>query len=156
MSDQESVEATETEAEATEQQTSEQETQEPARLPDDHPLVKTLSAQKEQIRELRGQIASRNEGEKTAEDRIAALERRAEEAERAALVSGLQAAYGITQEQAEGLSQVSNEDARKALAEGLAARSDDRKRNYVPREGSNPQSKDDPNREFLRRLVGQD
>jgi len=130
---------------------------EPMRLPDDHPLVTTLAAQKETIRDLKAQIETASSGSKTAEQRIADLEGRVQKAEHTALVKSVQAAHGISDEDADLFLTGSDKATLTKQAERLASKSPDRKQsNHVPREGNNPQSKPGPDREFLHAILGKD
>jgi hypothetical protein len=77
----------------------------PIQLPDDHPLVRTLAAQKEQIKELRtkaGRLDEIEEAQKSevqkALDRAEAAERRALAAETAHLKSSTAARHGVPEE----------------------------------------------------------
>lgn len=153
MTEQQQAEATET-APPAETQTTE-DTQ-PARLPDDHPLVKTLAAQKEAIRDLKAQVATASDGSRTAEERIAALEERAVKAERAALMKSVQAAHGITDEDAALFLTASDEETLKKQAERLAARNEQVKRNgnHVPREGTTPTATPNDERAAVQALFG--
>lgn len=129
----------------------------PIQLPDDHPLVTALATQKEAIRDLKSQLAAKQDGEKTAEERLKALEDRAVKAERSALIKSVQAKHGISDEDASlFLTGSSAEDLEKQAAR-LAARSDELKRNgnKVPKEGANPNpgvTGDEETREFARNL----
>lgn len=160
-----STEATETGAteststETTEQAAAGQTTteQKPAELPDDHPLVKTLAAQKDQIRELKAQIASGAEGTKTAEQRIASLEQRAQKAERAALVKSVQVQFDVSDEDAALFLTGTDEATLTKQAQRLAARVDEQKKTgpRVPKQGTQTQTKatgDDVMREAVRNL----
>lgn len=99
----------------------------PITLPDDHPLVKTLAAQKDEIRSLKEKAtrldeieeASKSEAQKQAE-RLAAAEKAAADAEARVTRRELALEYKLTSEDAALLDNVSDEDALKALAERLA------------------------------------
>lgn len=137
MSEQQATEATETEASTTDEQTEQATEQQPVTLPDDHPLVKAYTSQKDQIRELKAQVTSAGDGQKTAEERLAALEQRAVKAERAALIKSIQATHGISDEDAELFLTGDDAGALTKQAQRLAAREDERIKagNHVPAEG---------------------
>lgn len=134
----------------------------PVVLPDDHPLVKTLAAQKEEIKNLRGKAqqldaldqASKTEAQKAA-DRLAAVEAKALESERRALRFEIATEFKLDADQAKLLEHTPSEDGMRAIAAGLAAKDADRKKNgnHVPREGNTPTPPaDDPMRAFARGL----
>lgn len=94
-------------------------------------------------------------GEKaTAEERLATLERELETTKREALKRRVQAAHGISDEDADLFLTGEDEDTLAAQAKRLADRESERKKNgnVVPREGTTPQSVDDPMRAFARNL----
>ena len=76
----------------------------------------------------------------TAEERIAKLEQEIKASQHEALKRRVQAAHGISDEDADLFLTGSDEDTLTAQALRLAAREDERKRqgNHVPREGNNP------------------
>ena len=99
------TDATETEAVETAPQTTEPVPAGPVQLPDDHPLVKTLAAQKELIRDLKvkaGRLDEIEEAQKSelqkALDRADAAEKRAADAEIAHLRSSTAARYGVPED----------------------------------------------------------
>lgn len=99
-------------------------------------------------------LKAKAEGAKTAEDRITELEKSIEAANREALRRRVQAAHGISDEDADLFLTGTDEESLTAQAKRLADRLDERrkKNNVSPREGTNPQSTDDPMREFTRGL----
>lgn len=132
----------------------------PVQLPDDHPLVTTLAAQKEQIRELKERTqrlddleqANLTEQErvearvKAAEDRAAALEVRNNIAEVAI-------EYGLSKDDAGLLQGVSDIETMRQIAERLSERRPNRN-HYVPAEGTGTPPEPDERREFANFLVG--
>ena len=160
MSDQpQTAEATETDAEATEQQTDAQpkptETVDfwKAKAREQEKRAKTNADAAKRLAEI--EESQKSEAEKAA-DRIRALEEQLTAANRSALRFKVASKYGIGDEDADLFLTASDEETLTKQAERLAGRSDERKKqgNRVAREGSNPQSKDDPNRAFLREMVG--
>lgn len=134
----------------------------PVQLPDDHPLVKTLAAQKEQIKALKERAqqlddleeSQKSEADKTSE-RLIAAETRAVEAEARALRREVALEHKLSKDDAALLDAITDEDAMRALAGRLASMETDKKHgNYVPREGNNPQSKPDGRRAFADFLTG--
>jgi hypothetical protein len=128
-------------------------------LPDDHPLVKALAAQKEEIKTLKGKAqkldaleeASKTEAQKAA-DRLAAVEAKALEAERRALRFEIASEFKLSSDDAKLLEHVPSEDGMRAIAAGLAAQGAERKKNgnHVPREGATPPTPpDDPMRALV-------
>lgn len=82
----------------------------PIQLPDDHPLVKTLAAQKEALRELRTKAQKFDELEEAKKTELQKAQERAEAAEAALSKSALEAARatvalnkGLTESQAKRL-----------------------------------------------------
>lgn len=135
-------------------------------LPDDHPLVKTLAAQKVAIKELKAKASrldeieesQKSEAEKVA-DRLAKAD--AEVAGVPAKVCEALRAHlidlhpEIDPEKAELLLTATDPDLLLKQMAQLVDLSGKRK-NIVPREGRNPNpSPTDPSREFLRALNGQ-
>ena len=108
-------------------------------LPDDHPLVKTLEAQKEQIRKLKERAQKLDEleqeqmteAEKTAA-RLKAAEDRAAELEAANGRKDVVIEFGLSKEDAEILEDITDIDAMKRIAERLAAASEPVKRSPKP------------------------
>lgn len=99
-------------------------------------------------------------GEKaTADERIAALEKQVEQSNREAMKRRVQAAHGISDEDADLFLTGTDEEALLAQAKRLAGRESERKQtnNVVPREGANPkgEAKSDL-RSFTRGLFGGD
>ena len=160
MSDQGTAEATETGAEATEQQAGNEpkptETVDfwKAKAREQEKRAKENAQAAKRLSEI--EEANKSEAEKSA-DRIRALEEQLATAERSSLRFKVASKYGIGDEDADLFLTGSDEETLMKQAERLAVRSDERKKtsNRVPGEGTNPQPKDDPNREFLRQMVGQ-
>lgn len=136
---------------------------EPAQLPDDHPLVKTLAAQKDEIKTLRAKAhrldeiedAQKSEAQKAVE-RIAELEQQTAAARSDALRFKVAAKYGIGDEDADLFLMGADEATLTRQAERLAGRSDASKtRLRVPREGTPPGApKVDEERAAARKLFG--
>lgn len=104
-------------------------------------------------------LKAKAEGAKTADDRIAELEKSIEKANREALKRRVQAAHGISDEDADLFLTGADEDSLTAQAKRLADREAERKSkgNHVPREGETPKSKgNDDEREFVRKLFAAD
>lgn len=99
-------------------------------------------------------LKKKAEGAKTLEDRVAEMQQQIESSQREALRRRVQAAHGISDEDADLFLTGTDEDALTAQAKRLAERESERKKknNVSPREGTNPTAKDDPMREFSRRL----
>lgn len=93
---------------------------------------------------------------KTAEDRIADLEKRYLEAETRALRANIASEYGISAEDRDLFLTGSDEEALTAQAKRLAERESERKKrnNYAPAEGATPTPKQDERRAFADFLVG--
>lgn len=91
---------------------------------------------------------------KTAEERIAELEKSIESANREAMRRRVQAAHGISDEDADLFLTGADEDSLTAQAKRLADRESERKKqnNVSPREGNQPSAGTDPMREFARGL----
>lgn len=145
-------------------QVTEPETNETDQLPGDHPLVKTLAAQKAEIKDLKGKAAKlakieeeqKSEAEKAA-DRVSKAE-----AEAAAVPAKVAAAL---KEHLVALHQFDAEDSELFLTADepelllkqvsrLLDRSDKRRKNHVPREGANPQAAASEDTAFARDLLG--
>lgn len=131
-------------------------------LPDDHPLVKSLAAQKAEIKALKEKAARLDEIEaasKTAEqkaaEREAAAVKRAAEAEARAVRREVALEHKLSPGDAALLDSVVDEDAMRALAQRLA---DDKRKpnNYVPIEGTNQTPPADERLAFVRRLTGRE
>lgn len=157
MSEQ-NTEATETGAEGTEQQSQQQD------LPADHPLVKTLAAQKAAIKELKSKAsrldeleeAQKSEAEKVA-DRISKAEAEAASVPARvadALRSHLVALHNIDADDAELFLTATEPEVLLKQVARLVDSSDKRqKKNHVPREGANPSAPGSNDmREFARGL----
>lgn len=95
-------------------------------------------------------------GARTAEERITELERRYEEANREALRRRVQAAHGISDEDADLFLTGTDEESLTAQAKRLAERESQRKQqnNVSPREGTNPAPGQDQMREFVHNVFG--
>lgn len=113
---------------AVEQAATEQPAQvDPSKLPDDHPLVKTLAAQKDEIRALKDKAsrldelenASKSEAEKQAEA-LAAAQKSLAEAEAKVVRRELALEHKLSKDDAALLDTITDEDALKALAGRLA------------------------------------
>ena len=96
----------------------------PIQLPDDHPLVKTLAAQKEQIKELKGKASRLDEIEEAQKTELQKAIERAERAEQAAvdaeaarLKASIAAKHGVP----EALLAGSTEEALEESAQSLLA-----------------------------------
>lgn len=119
---------------------------------------------KERVQRERAKYADYNdlkakaEGAKTAEDRIADLEQQYKAAESRAMRASIASEYGIAAEDRDLFLTGEDEETLTAQAKRLADRESERKKrsNHVPGEGSNPATKDDPTKEFLRRATGRD
>lgn len=153
-----------TTAEVTEPVT-EDNTTDTVQLPDDHPLVKTLAAQKATIRELRAKASrldeieesQKSEAEKVADRlakadaEVAGIPSKVCDALRAHLIK----IHEIDQEDADLFLTATDPDLLLKQADRLVGQSGKRK-NVVPREGRNPNpAPADPSREFLRAINGQ-
>lgn len=90
----------------------------------------------------------------TAEERIARLEEQIKASEREAMRRRVQAAHGISDEDADLFLTATDEDTLTAQAKRLQAREEERKQNgnVVPSEGNNPEPGSDEMREFARKL----
>lgn len=121
-------------------QVAETATETPQQLPDDHPLVKTLAAQKEQIRELKERTQQLDELEQAnlteqekAEARVKAAEERAAELEIRNNIAEVAIEYGLTQEDAHLLKGVSDIETMRQIAERLAKQVADQAAPRAPR-----------------------
>lgn len=137
----------------------------PAQLPDDHPLVLSLAAQKSEIKALKEKAARLDQIEaanKTAEEkaaeREAAAEKRAIEAEARATRREVALDHRLSKEDAALLDDVVDEEAMRRLAARLASAAEDKRKpnNYVPLEGTNKTPPDDDRRAFVRKLTGRE
>ena len=100
-------------------------------------------------------LRAKAEGAKSTEDRVTELEKSLEAANREALRRRVQAAHGISDEDADLFLTGTDEESLTAQAKRLAAREDERKKknNVSPREGTNPNGGGtDEMREFTRGL----
>jgi hypothetical protein len=152
-------------AEGTEPVTEDTEHTEAEKFPADHPLVKTLAAQKAQLKELKAKAsrldeieeAQKSEAEKVA-DRLAKADAEvatvpAKVCE--ALKAHLIAIHEIAPEDAELFLTATDPETLLKQADRLVGQSGKRK-NIVPREGRNPNpAPTDPTRDFLRSINGQ-
>jgi chromosome segregation ATPase len=159
MSDVTTAEVTETVTEET--------TPDAPQLPADHPLVKTLAAQKAQLKELKAKASrldeieesQKSEAEKVADRlakadaEVAGIPSRVTEALKAHLVT----IHEIADEDAElFLTATEPETLLKQVDRLVAQQSSGKRKNHVPREGHTPSpAAADPTREFLRSINGQ-
>ena len=154
-----------TTAEVTELVTEDSITPDALQLPDDHPLVKTLAAQKSAIKELKAKAsrldeieeAQKSEAEKVADrlakadSEVAGIPSKVCEALKVHLI----AIHEIAPEDAELFLTATDPETLLKQADRLVGQSGKRK-NIVPREGRTPnQSLVDPTRDFLRSINGQ-
>ena len=95
---------------------------------------------------------------KTAEERIAALESEIQTTRRDAMRSRVQAAHGISDEDAALFLTGADEESLTAQAKRLAERDAERKKtnNVSPREGNNPASGESEERQFAQSLFSGD
>lgn len=100
------------------------------------------------------ELKAKAEGATTAEERIANLEKEIEATKREAMRRRVQAAHGITDEDADLFLTGTDEDTLTAQAKRLADRESERKKqgNHVPREGETKQPPADEMRSFTRDL----
>lgn len=140
-------------------------TEQALQLPDDHPLVKSLAAQKAEIKALKekaGRLDQLEEASKTAEqkaaDRAAAAELRASEAEARATRRDIAIEHKLSKDDAALLDDMKDEDAMRRLAIRLAKLAEEKPKggNYVSREGTNQTATTDERRAFLRQLTGRE
>ena len=96
--------------------------------------------------------ASKTEAEKVAE-RLAEVEKRATDAEARATRRDVALEFRLSKTDAGLLDAITDEKAMRSLAERLSSESD-KKRNHVPREGTNPEPKSDERRAFADFLTG--
>lgn len=101
-------------------------------------------------------LKAKAEASKTAEERIAGLEKQIKATEHEALRRRVQAKHGISDEDADLFLTGADEDALTAQAKRLADRESQRKKqgNRVPKEGASPTAKSGDEREFVRNLFG--
>jgi hypothetical protein len=97
--------------------------------------------------------ANKTEAQKAA-DRVAAAEQAASEARNEALRYKIATEFKLSEDDAKALEHVGSEDGMRLVAERLAARTDEQKKNgnHVPREGNNPKPGEDGMRAFTRNL----
>lgn len=134
-------------------------------LPDDHPLVKTLAAQKAQLKEYKAKAseldqireAQKSEAEKVADrlakadSEVAGIPSRVTEALKAHLVT----LHEIPDEDAELFLTATEPETLLKQVDRLVGQQGKRK-NIVPREGRTPNpAPADPTRDFLRTINGQ-
>lgn len=136
-------------------------TETPQQLPDDHPLVKTLAAQKEQIKTLKERAQRLDELEQAnlteqekAEARVKAAEERAAELELRNNIAEVAIEFGLSKEDAHLLKDVSSVEAMRSLAGRLAESSKEKRNHYVPTEGTGTPPPKDERREFANFLAG--
>lgn len=116
------------------------------RLKREREAVKTKYADYDALKAKAGQSA-------TLEERMAAMEKRAMDAEATALRSTVAAEFGITPEDRDLFLTASDADTLRAQAKRLAERETDRKKtNTVPAEGKTPTAGADEMRTFTRSL----
>lgn len=152
-------------AEGTEPVTEDTAHTEVEQYPADHPLVKTLAAQKAQLKEYKAKAsrldeieeAQKSEAEKVADRlakadaEVAGIPSRVCEALRTHLI----AIHEIAEEDAELFLTATDPETLLKQADRLVGQSGKRK-NIVPREGRTPNpAQIDPTREFLRSINGQ-
>lgn len=132
----------------------------PAQLPDDHPLVTALAAQKEQIRELKERTQRLDEIEQSnlteqekAESRVKAAEERASELEVRNNIAEVAIEYGLTKDDATLLQGVSDIETMRQIAERLSEPKTNRN-HYVSSEGTGTPPPPDDRREFANFLIG--
>lgn len=152
--------------EGAEQESAEREAVEHAKLPDDHPLVKTLNRLRDEIKSERADKAALTERVKAADDsksevekateRIAKLESDLAAARAEAERRSIQAKYAISDDDAELFLTASDRKTLERQAERLAERNEAsaRKPGISPREGKHPSPKADPLRELTRQVFG--
>lgn len=134
-------------------------------LPSDHPLVKTLAAQKAEIKDLKGKAARLSEIEEAqksdaekAADRISKAEAEAATVPAkvaVALKSHLVALHEISEEDAELFLTATDPDVLLKQVTRLVGQTGKRKNtNSVPREGATPEVSDTDEAAFARDLFG--
>jgi len=140
----------------------------PEQLPDDHPLVKTLAAQKATIKELKAKSARLDELEEAqktdaekAADRIAKAEAEAASVPSKvadALRVHLAELHGFDPEDVELFLTAADPELLMKQVARLAERTDARKpRNHVPTEGTSPEKPPESDEAaFMRSLFGND
>lgn len=137
-------------------------------LPDDHPLVKRLAAQKVQLKELKELRAAKarldeiEESQKTEAEKVADRLAKADAEVAAipakvceALKAHLIVLHSIDQEDAELFLTATDPDQLLKQVERLVTQSGKRNNNYVPREGRTPPTEPASDmRDFARNLFG--
>jgi hypothetical protein len=113
-------------------------------------------ANAEAAKRLQDLEESQKSEQQKAEDRITALEREIAESRLAASRAQIATQFKLSEKQAAALKYAPSEEAAREIAEGLAAESEERKKNgnHVPREGETPKPGADEGREFVRGLFG--
>lgn len=136
----------------------------PVELPADHPLVKTLAAQKAEIKALKEKAnrldeleSAQKSAEEKAAEREAAAEKRAADAEARAARREVALEHKLSTDDAALLDAVSDETAMRALAARLAKQAEGKtKSNHVPNEGKSQPASTDERRAFVRQLTGRE
>jgi len=152
-------------AEGTEPVTEDTEHTETEQFPADHPLVKTLAAQKAQLKELKAKASRLDEIEESQKSEAEKVADRLAKADAVvagvpsqvceALKAHLIAIHEIAAEDAELFLTATDPETLLKQADRLVGQSGKRK-NIVPREGRNPNpAPTDPTRDFLRSINGQ-
>lgn len=100
-------------------------------------------------------LKAKAEGAKTAEERMAELEKEIAATKHEALKRRVQAAHGISDEDADLFLTGTDEESLTAQAKRLSDRESERKKsnNVSPREGNNPTPSQDQKRDFVRSLT---
>ena len=100
-------------------------------------------------------LKTKAEGAKTAEERMAELEKEIAATKHEALKRRVQAAHGISDEDADLFLTGTDEESLTAQAKRLSDRESERKKqnNVSPREGNNPTPSQDQKRDFVRSLT---
>lgn len=153
MSDTQQNDATEQQPEGDETQQEQEQTFTQADV--DRIVADRLKRERDKFKDYDDLKAKAGEA-KTAEDRIADLEKRYLEAETRALRANIASEYGISAEDRDLFLTGSDEEALTAQAKRLAERESERKKrnNYAPAEGATPTPKQDERRAFADFLVG--
>ena len=152
-------------AEGTEPVTEDTEHTKTEQFPADHPLVKTLAAQKAQLKELKAKASRLDEIEESQKSEAEKVADRLAKADAVvagvpsqvceALKAHLIAIHEIAAEDAELFLTATDPETLLKQADRLVGQSGKRK-NIVPREGRNPNpAPTDPTRDFLRSINGQ-
>lgn len=132
----------------------------PIRLPDDHPLVTTLAAQKEQIKALKERAQRADELEQAtlseqekAEAKVKAAEQRAAELEARNNIAEVALEYGLSKDDAQLLEGISDIESMRQIAKRLSE-VQTKSKHYVPTEGAGGPPSPDERREFANFLTG--